>query len=94
MFFIDSLIPCTYVCMQLPVWFKYLFILETCEMTTPPAGNNCEGISTAAYCLLLPGKKLYLKALLDTVTAFYRLEEEGLGKVIEVKNSKGTAVVS
>jgi len=54
----------------------------------------------------LPGKKLYLKPLLDmkkfqkrgnkegAVAVFYRLEEEGLGKVVEMINSKGSAVVS
>jgi len=67
--------------------------------------DTSDETSTAAYCLLLPGKKLYLKALLDmkkfrkrgnkegAVAAFYRLEEEGLGKVYEVSNCKGTAVV-
>ena len=73
-------------------------------MPAPPVTSD--ETSTAAYCLLLPGKKLYLKALLDmkkfrkwgnkdgAVAAFYQLEEEGLGKVYEVSNSKGTAVVS
>ena len=73
-------------------------------MPVPP--DTLDETNTAAYCLLLPGKKLFLKALLDmkkfrkrgnkegAVTAFYHLEEDGLGKVYEVSNSKGTAVVS
>ena len=78
--------------------------LEPSGTPTPSEGNETTNIP--AYCLLLPGKKLFLKPLLDlkkfrnrgnkeaAVAAFYRLEEEGLGKVLEVSNSKGTAVVS
>ena len=78
--------------------------MGNCEM--PVLSEASDEASTAAYCLLLPGKRLYLKALLDmkkfrkwgnkegAVAAFYRLEEEGLGKVFEVSNFKGTAVVS
>ena len=61
---------------------------------------------TAAFCLSLPGKTLYLTPLLalkkfrkrgnkdGAVRAFYRLHEEGLGKVLEVTGSKGTSSVS
>ena len=82
---------------------QIIFTLDNCEIPAPP--NTSDEMSTAAYCLLLPGK-LYLKVLLDmktfrkkgnkegAVAAFYHLEEEGLGKVYEMANSKGTAVVS
>ena len=62
--------------------------------------------STAAFCLSLPGKKLYLSHLLalkkfrkrgnkvGALQAFYKLEEDGLGKVLEVAGVKGTQGVS
>ena len=61
--------------------------------------------ATAAYCLQLPGKVLYLSPLLapkkfrkrgnkdGALRAFYQLETEGLGKVLEVGCGKGTSVV-
>ena len=61
--------------------------------------------STALFCLMLPGKRLHLKPLLamkkfrnkgnkhGAVKAFYYLENEGLGKVIELSGSKGSATV-
>ena len=61
--------------------------------------------ATAAYCLHLPGKVLYLSPLLaqkkfrkrgnkdGALRAFYQLETEGLGKVLEVGCGKGTSVV-
>ena len=60
---------------------------------------------TAGYCLSLPGRTLYLTPLLamktfrkrgnkdGAIKAFYRLEEEGLGKVLEVAGSKGSLAV-
>ena len=78
---------------QLLVWI--LFIL--------PVSKNEE---TAAFCLSLPGKTLYLTPLLvlkkfrkrankeGAIRSFYRLEEEGLGKVAEVTGNKGTLFVS
>ena len=60
----------------------------------------------AGYCLSLPGNTLYLTPLLamkkflkrgnkdGAIRAFYRLEEEGLGKVMEVGGSKGSLGVS
>ena len=62
--------------------------------------------STAAYCLGLPGKTLFLSHLLSlkkfrkrghkegALRAFYKLEEEGLGKVLEVAGCKGSQCVS
>lgn len=66
---------------------------------------NDEDGNTAGYCLSLPGKTLYLTPLLamkfrkrgnkdGAIRAFYRLEEEGLGKVLEVAGSKGNLAVS
>ena len=60
----------------------------------------------AGFCLTLPGKILYLSPLLalkkfrkkgnkdGAVRAFYRLQEEGLGRVLEVAGTKGTSSVS
>ena len=57
-------------------------------------------------CLTLPGRKLYLQPLLVTkkfrnrgnkpgaITAFYKLESEKLGKVLEITNSKGNTMVN
>ena len=62
--------------------------------------------STAEFCLHLPGKILFLTPLFamkkfrkkgnkdGAIRAFYRMEEEGLGKVLEVAGSKGTSAVS
>lgn len=62
--------------------------------------------STAGHCLKIKSKRLYLTTLLakkkfrkrgnkeGAVSAFYKLEEEGLGKVMEIKGSKGTSEVS
>ena len=67
--------------------------------------KDVEG-STAAYCLSLPGKTLFLSHLLSlkkfrkrgnkdgALRAFFKLEEEGLGKVLEVAGSKGSQCVS
>lgn len=60
---------------------------------------------TAGYCLSLPGRTLYLTPLLamkkfrrrgnkdGAIRAFYRLEEDGLGKVLEISGSKGILTV-
>ena len=60
--------------------------------------------ANAAYCLTLPGKKLYLQPLLGqkkfrhrdnkrgTVKAIYLLEKEELGKVI-LRSSKSSVVI-
>ena len=62
--------------------------------------------NTAGYCLTLPGRKLYLTPLLGmkkfrkrgnkegALTAFYHIEEDGLGKLLELQGSKGTSTVS
>ena len=62
--------------------------------------------SVAAYCLLLPGKTLYLSALLAAkkfrnrgnkpaaLGAFHELEEAGLGKIDTEERSRGAATVS
>ena len=62
--------------------------------------------STAGFCLTIPGKKLFLAPLLamkkfrkrgnkeGAVSAFYQLEEEGLGIVIEVAGAKGASTGS
>ena len=61
--------------------------------------------SNGSYCLTLPGKKLYLKPLLSmkkfckhgnkrgAIEAFYYLEKEGFGKVLEITTPKGSTVV-
>jgi len=73
--------------------------------TDVKAANSYNPKSNGSYCLTLPGRKLYLKPLLamknfckygnkcDAVEAFYYLEKEGFGKVLEVTTSKGSAVV-
>ncbi|XP_065899115.1 uncharacterized protein [Dysidea avara] len=60
--------------------------------------------SASAVCLTAEGKKLYLQPLVNmkrfryagnksgAVMAVYQLEKEGLGKVIEITNSKGVVV--
>ena len=60
-----------------------------------------EDDATAGFTLLLPGKILYLSKLLalkkfhkkgnkdGAVRAFCKLEEDGLGKVLEVGKGKG-----
>ena len=65
-----------------------------------------EASSTARFCLLLPGNTLYLSHLLalkkfrkrgnkeGALAAFYRLEEEGLGAVVGIANSKASQCVS
>ena len=62
--------------------------------------------SNAGFCITLPGKTLFLAPLLamkkfrkrgnkdGAIAAFYKLEEEGLGKVIELTGSKGASTVS
>ena len=66
--------------------------------------ESSEDEATAAYCLTLPGRKLYLTPLLSmkkfrkrgnkgAIRAFYKLEENGLGKVLELSGSKGTSTV-
>ena len=68
-------------------------------------GSDDDGC-TAAFCLSLPGRTLYLSSLLamkkfrkrgnkdGTIRAFYRLEEDGLGNVLEIPGSKGLLTVS
>ena len=68
--------------------------------------NLSDDDATAAFCLHLPGKILYLSPLLaqkkfrkrgnkdGAIRAFYQLETEGLGKVMEVGCTKGTSIVS
>ena len=63
-------------------------------------GSDDDGC-TAAFCLSLLGRTLYLSPLLamkkfckrgnkdGAIRAFYRLEEDGLGKVLEIPGSKG-----
>ena len=62
--------------------------------------------STAGHCLKIQGKRLYLTPLLamkkfrkrgnkeGALSAFHKLEQEGLGKIMEVEGSKGTTIVS
>ena len=78
-----------------------LFSVDFTE--TLPASKDRE---TAGFCLTLPGRILFLTPLLalkkfrkkgnkdGAVRAFYRLQEEGLGRVIEVEGCKGTSSVS
>lgn len=74
---------------------------DVAGMKPVPEENN-----TAGFCLTLPGKRLYLTPLLamkkfrkrgnkdGAIAAFYQLEEQGLGKVLEVAGGKGTSAVS
>ena len=67
-------------------------------------GGQAHG--NAAYSLLLPGKVLYLNALLTTtkfrdrgnkegaVQGFHVLEAAGLGRVIQRKPQRGTTMVN
>ena len=65
--------------------------------------ESSEDEATAAYCLTLPGRKLYLTPLLSmkkfrkskegAIRVFSKLEEHGLGKVLELSGSKGTSTV-
>ena len=68
--------------------------------------KDVEESATAAFCLCLPGKKLYLTHLLalkkfrkrgnkdGALRAFYTLADEGLGKVLEFANARGSHGVS
>ena len=68
--------------------------------------SSIEDKTTVAFCLTLPGRKLYLQPLLamktfrnrgnktGAITAFYKLEDAKLGKVLEITNSKGTTTVN
>ena len=63
-------------------------------------------LSTAEFCLNLPGKTLFLSHLLTlkkfrkrgnkdgALQAFFKLEEDGLGKVVQVGGGKGAQGVS
>lgn len=65
-----------------------------------------QDVETSGFCLTLPGQTLYLTPLLalkkfrkrgnkdGAIRAFYRLQEEGLGKVLEIGGTKGTSSVS
>ena len=69
-------------------------------------GHTEQDHRVAAYCLLLPGKKLHLSALLvakhfrdkgnkdGAVKAFRVLQGAGLGEVQEVKAHRGAPMVS
>ncbi len=79
---------------------------SVCHTGEAAVEGLCDDDATAAYCLHLPGKILYLSPLLaqkkfrkrgnkdGAVRAFYQLDAEGLGKVLEVGCGKGTSVVS
>ena len=55
-----------------------------------PTASTCQG----KPCTLLAGKKFRKRGNKDgAVRAFYQLEAEGLGRIMEVGGSKGTAVV-
>lgn len=63
-------------------------------------------VSLAAYCLQLPGRRLYLSALLAAkkfrgrgnkgaaLDAFHKLEAAGLGKLENKESRRGTSAVS
>lgn len=71
--------------------------------TAGPSGSQDRSVAT--YCLLLPGKILHISALLaakrfrdkgnkeGAVRAIKILEEAGLGKVEEQKQTRGTSMV-
>lgn len=70
------------------------------------AGSVSQDRQMATFCLLLPGKMLYISALLASkrfrdkgnkegvVKAIKMLEEAGIGRVIEDKPPRGATVVS
>jgi len=83
--------------------FAYCLHLGHDEVSASPVEAHAN--NTAGYCLTLPGRKLYLTPLLgmkkfrkhgnkDGVAAFYQLEEDGLGRLLELQGSKGTTTVS
>ena len=79
-----------------------LFSAAAAEVKPP----GTEDDARAGYCLTLPGKTLYLSPLLalkkfrnkgnkdGAVRSFYRLQDEGFGKVKEIVGSKGATAVS
>ena len=62
--------------------------------------------ANAGFCLTLPGRKLYIQPLLfmkkfknrgnkrGAVKAIILLEQEGLGRVIQIRSSKSSVMVS
>ena len=74
--------------------------------TTNPLGSVTSSTSLATYCLLLPGKRLHLSALLferkfrgrgnktAALEALHQLEAAGLGKLEKEKSHRGTTAVS
>ena len=87
---------------QFLIHIHYTYYIQAGDSVNEGLG---EDDATAAHCLNLPGKTLYLTPLLagktfrkrgnkdGAVRAFYQLEAEGLGRIMEVGGSKGTAVV-
>ena len=75
------------------------------DASNPATHSDDMAKSNASYSLLLPGKILYLNALLEqrkfrdrgnkdgAVKGFKLLQEAGLGKVIEIKPHRGTNLV-
>lgn len=84
-----------------------MFITETegDSEDTNESSKPTDDKGNAVFCLTLPGRKLYIQPLLamkkfrhrdnkrGAVRAIYLLEKEGLGKVIEIRNSKNSVVV-
>ena len=74
--------------------------------TTNPLGSVISSTPLATFCLLLPGKRLHLSALLferkfrgrgnktAALEALHQLEVAGLGKLEKEKSHRGTAAVS
>ena len=72
---------------------------------TGSSNSDSQAQANATYSLLLPGKVLYLNALLamkkfrdrgnkeGAVRGFMLLQKAGLGRVIENKPQRGTSVV-
>ena len=79
-----------------------VFIVNLVDLTVTETKES----SNAAFCLFLSGRILYLTPLLaqkkfrkrgnkeGALIAFCQLEEDGLGKLLEVTGSKGSACVS
>ena len=80
-----------------------LFVIASQHVAS---GSISQDREVAAFCLLLPGKMLYISALLATkrfrykgnkegaVRAIKMLEEAGIGRVIEDKPPRGATMVS
>ena len=87
---------------QYHIQYLIIFVVASQHIAT---GSVSQDREVAAFCLLLPGKMLYISALLaakrfrykgnkGVVKAIKMLEEAGIGRVIEDKPPRGATIVS